>query len=171
MKLLRTPGLLVAALVGLVGAGCAHPTTVLLVRHAEKGPGQDPDLTLQGQARAEALVEVAEREGVEAIFVTTFKRTEQTAAPAAKALGITPIVVPLGTTAQEHAAAIASEIRNYWKGKSVLVVGHSNTVPLIMTALGVEGVRPMNESDFGQLFIVKWLDGDDVTVEEARFGD
>jgi len=65
MKLFRSPGLLVAALVSLVCVGCAHPTTVLLVRHAEKGPGQDPELTLPGQARAEALVEIAQREGVE----------------------------------------------------------------------------------------------------------
>jgi broad specificity phosphatase PhoE len=163
--------LLAVATACLLCVGCAHHTTVVLVRHAEKGAGQDPDLTPQGQARAEALVEIARRERVEAIFVTPFKRTAQTAAPTAEALGLMPIVVPLSASVQEHVSLVASRIRAEWKNKGVLVVGHSNTVPLIMTELGAQNVRPIGENEFGQVFIVKFREGSATTVEEGRFGD
>src|SRR5688572_14937113 len=69
----------------------AAATTVLLVRHAEKAaqPADDPPLTAEGEARAQALVQVARDAGVTAIVTTQFQRTRLTGAPLAQALGIT----------------------------------------------------------------------------------
>lgn len=159
-------------LASLVQFGCAAPdTTVVLVRHAERGAGRDPDLTPEGRARAEALVEVARRERVEAIYVTPFKRTRQTAEPTATALGLTPIVTPLSASVEAHAAAVAADIRAKWTGKSVLVVGHSNTVPLVMKELGVEAPPVIEESEYGRAFVVKIAEDGTVRVEEAAYGE
>lgn len=168
---MRTPCIVLLALAAAL-SGCASPeTTVVLVRHAEKAAvGRDPDLTPEGRARAQALVDIAKREKVQAIYVTPFKRTQQTAEPTAQSLGVTPIVVPLTGTAEQHAAAVAAEIRTSWTGKSVLVVGHSNTVPLVMKELGVQTPPTIQETEFARLFIVRVAKDGSVRVEERTYG-
>src|SRR3954471_23357965 len=106
----------------------AQATTVILVRHAEKAvePAADPGLTPEGEARARALLEVARDAGVTDVITTQFARTRATAQPVATALGITPEVVDArGAT---HAQDVANAVRRH-VGMTVLVVGHSNTVP------------------------------------------
>lgn len=80
-------------------------TTVLLIRHGESAPVRngeerplrdghdDPALDPVGEQQAELLGERLADERVDAIYVTTLRRTHQTAAPLAKRLGITPIEV------------------------------------------------------------------------------
>src|ERR1043165_7635728 len=74
---------------------------VVLVRHAEKGTNsdKDPDLSPAGRARADALAEMLKDSGLVAIFTSEFKRTIETAAPTARAVGIEPTVVPGNETA------------------------------------------------------------------------
>ena len=79
---------------------------VLIVRHGESAaevPGKpfslrdghgDPELHSHGRRQAELLADRLEREGVDAIYVTTLQRTHQTAAPLARRLGVTPIEEP-----------------------------------------------------------------------------
>src|SRR5207248_3230286 len=83
-------------------------TTVILVRHAEKAavPADDPGLTDAGQARAQALMAIARDAGVDAIITTQFKRTKETARPAAEALHVTPDVVTAGGGTAQHAQEI-----------------------------------------------------------------
>jgi broad specificity phosphatase PhoE len=61
---------------------CAQ-VTVILSRHAEKAaaPPKDPPLTEAGKKRAEVLAFMLADAGVDAIYVTEFQRTKQTAAP------------------------------------------------------------------------------------------
>jgi broad specificity phosphatase PhoE len=156
----------------VIGGGCARDTTVILVRHAEKGAGQDPALTPEGQARAEALVTAVGRAGVSAIYVTNFQRTQQTAAPLAAELGLTPIVMGITGSAQAHAAAVAADIRANRGGQRVLVVGHSNTVTMIMAELGITGVQPINDAtEFDRLFVVTLRKDAAARVVEARYGE
>ena len=139
---------LVAALLGF-GAPTppespnAPPTVVLLVRHGEKGaqPANDPPLSAEGQARANALVAVTRQAGVTAIITTQFERTRKTAEPTAVELKITPEVVQAGGAA--HAKAVADQVMKH-VGGTVLVVGHSNTIPAIVGALraSVEELDP-----------------------------
>jgi broad specificity phosphatase PhoE len=109
------------------------PTTVVLIRHADvvQPPltGDDP-LTPAGQARAVALCDLLQDAGVGAIYTSDRLRTKQTAAPLAARRGLTPVVWT-GTS-----AGLAADLLAHHRGSTVLVVGHSNTVPEIAAALG-----------------------------------
>ena len=134
----------------------AAQQTVFLVRHAERAdssPGTsptmaaDPDLSDAGRTRAEHLAEALKDAKITAIFATEFKRTQQTAAPLAKALGLTVKVVSSNSEASLIADLKAA------KG-NVLVVGHSNTVPEIIKRLGVTTAVSIGDNDFDNLFVV-----------------
>ena len=134
----------------------AAQQTVFVVRHAERAdsaPGAkpmmatDPDLSEAGHARARALAAVLEDAKIVAIFTTEFKRTQQTAAPLAKALGLTTKAVKADAEAE-----LVKEIAAV-KG-NVLVVGHSNTVPSIVKRLGVAAPVTVEDTEFDNLFLV-----------------
>lgn len=165
---------LAAALLGFgtgvqVPAPTAPPTVVILVRHAEKGaqPPQDPPLSEEGQARARALVNVARQAGVTAIITTQFERTRKTAEPTALELKITPEVVQAGGAA--HAKAVADQVMKH-AGGTVLVVGHSNTVPAIVGALGAPQPRELCDSEYDQVFTVVLADGGPARLIRSRYG-
>jgi len=148
----------------------APPTVVLLVRHAEKAaqPPQDPPLSEAGLARAQALVAVARDAGVSAIITTQYERTRKTAEPTAAALHITPEVVDAGPVAQ-HAKAVADQILKH-AGGTVLVVGHSNTVPAIVAALGAPKPRDLCDSEYDQLFVLVIGDAGPPRLIRSRYG-
>ncbi len=124
---------------------------VFLVRHAEKaqdGDAKDPELSAAGRARAEALAKIVKDVGVTAIFATEFKRTQQTAAPLSRLTGI-----PITTVPAKDTARLVAKLK-----KTVgcaLVVGHSNTVPEIIRALGVTQPITIGDADYSNLFVVK----------------
>jgi broad specificity phosphatase PhoE len=132
----------------------APPTVVILVRHAEKGsqPAQDPPLTEGGSERAKALVGVARDAGVSAIITTQFERTRKTAEPTAIALHITPEVVAAGPAAQ-HAKAVADQVMKH-AGGTVLVVGHSNTIPALVEELSGVAVPPISEPEHSRVYTI-----------------
>lgn len=171
MKLHALAALFVAVF-GLLGlTGCARDTTIVLVRHAEKGgAGQDPPLSTAGLLRADALRERREVAGVSAIYVSNFQRTQQTAAPTAQTRGLTPIIIALTSSANAQAAEIARRIRTEHAGKRVLVVGHSNTVPLVMRELGIENPPTIAETEFNRMFVVKLKPSNDATFVETVYG-
>jgi phosphohistidine phosphatase SixA len=146
--------LLLAAAAPAAGAGPAcEPAALYLVRHAEKIEGsQDPDVELseRGRATAQALAAWLAPRGLDAIYVTHLRRTQQTALPVAAALDLEVRVLPAADTdrllARLHQAC----------GQRVLVVGHSNTVPAIAQAFGAE-VFEIGEQEFGTVW--ERLDG------------
>jgi broad specificity phosphatase PhoE len=148
----RTLLFLFAALAAFA-AGAAPVTTVILVRHAEKAtlPANDPPLTAEGKERANELARMLAKSGITAIYTTNFARTRATAKPISLLLHLTPIVNTPGPT---YARDIANRIRNHHSGDTVLVVGHTNTTPDVMTALGVANAPVIPETDFDNLFIV-----------------
>lgn len=146
------------------------PTVVILARHAEKGaePANDPPLTQLGEARARALWDAVKDAGVEAIIVTQFARTKQTAAPTAMATGLTPEVVQ--TSADPNATgAMADAIRKH-AGQTILVIGHSNTVPLIIAALGVKQPFSICDASYDNLYVVT-LNGQNARLIRGKFGE
>ena len=161
---MRVSILLLAVLAGSSYAG--DVTTVVLVRHAEKAtePKADPPLTKAGAARAEALPEALRGLKPDAVLSTNFERTRATAAPAAKRFGLKTELVDIGAT--DVAAAVLKRFR----GKTVLVVGHSNTVPAIVEALGAPLPPPICEAEFDRLFVVKIPAKGAASVEERRYG-
>lgn len=172
MKLLH--GLLAAAILlapPLDAQGpAAGSTTVVIVRHAEKEaePAGDPGLTAAGAARAEALVQVVKDAHVRAIVSTQFARTRATVAPAAAALGLVTEVVD--ARAPDHVTALAANVLAKHRGETVLVVGHSNTVPALVAALGAP--RPANvcDAEYDNLYVVTIPPSGPASVVHGRYG-
>ena len=140
----------------LLATPAAAQQTVFLVRHAERAdtsPGvsptmaADPDLSEAGRARAESLASALKDARITAIYATEFKRTQQTAAPLAKVLGLTVKVVT-----SKSAADLLKQLKAE-KG-NVLVVGHSNTVPEVIKALGVAPPVTIGDDEFDNMFLV-----------------
>lgn len=142
-----------AAALWLVATHASAQSTVFVVRHAERAdmaaatPASDPDLSAAGRARAESLARMLADAGIGAVFVTEYKRTQQTAAPLAQARRLTPTII----VAKDTAALVA---RLKQSPVPVLVVGHSNTVPEILTALGASPAVTIPDTEYDNLFIV-----------------
>lgn len=150
----------------------AAPTTVLVVRHAERASATDRDspLSAAGEARARALAETLADAGVSAILATEYQRTRNTARPLAERLGIPVRVEAAAGSAEASAAALARRIRTEHAGETVLVVGHSNTVPLIVAALGGGEVGPLGEDEYDRLFVVLLPAAGPPRTVRARYG-
>lgn len=140
-------------------------TTVYLVRHAEKASGDDPVLTPEGEARAQRLAEMLADKDVAAVFSTDFRRTKMTAEPVAKdhQLRITDYD-------PSDLKAFAKKLKREYKGKTVLVVGHSNTTPTLTGMLdGTNAYAPFDESDYSNLMMVKIPKRERATVEKMTY--
>jgi len=136
------------------GADPAPPALVLVVRHAEKvDNSDDPALSAIGAARANALAEALADARVAHVIVTHRQRTRLTAAPLMTARGLEPEVVPFGRDMAEHVREVAAAVRRQ-AGKVVLVVGHSNTVPMIVHALGGPRAPDLCDTRYAALFAV-----------------
>lgn len=151
-------------------AAAQAPTTVIIVRHAEKGttPANDPPLTEAGVARARALAAALAHAGVSAVITTQLTRTRETARPTAEASGVTMETVPTGASVAEHAKAVAAAVRKH-AGQTVLVVGHSNTVMRIVEALGGPKLPDLCDSEYSGLFTMV-LDGPRAGLIVSAFG-
>jgi broad specificity phosphatase PhoE len=134
----------------------AEPALVLLVRHAEKerDAGSDPPLTAAGMQRAQDLALALRDAGVTTIVTTQLRRTGATAGPLATALKLTPEVVQVDDDTDAHATAVAAAVRRHARGV-VLVVGHSDTVPKIIAALGGPPMPEICETQFANLFVLE----------------
>ena len=129
-------------------------TVVILVRHGEKAdePGVDPALSAAGEARARALTEVLRNVKVAAVLTTPYKRTNATAASLATANGLAPIPVPVNGGVSAYAAAVANMIRGQYAGRTVVIVGHSNTIPAVIAALGGPKVNDLCDSEYSTMY-------------------
>lgn len=111
------------------------------------GDLKDPDLSEAGRARAKALAVVLKDAGVTAIYATEFKRTQQTAEPLARALGLKTVVISAEET--ETVSAKLKEAEG-----NALIVAHSNTIPEISKALGAAFSLEIGEADYDNLFVL-----------------
>ena len=148
----------------------APVTTVFVVRHAEKAaePKADPPLTEAGAARAELLINALNGQSLGAAFSTDFQRTRETASPAAARFGLTTELVD--ARAKDHVQQVASAVLTKHRGETVLVVGHSNTVPDIVAALGAPRPGDICDAEFDWLFVVRVPASGPSTVEQRRYG-
>ena len=148
----------IALLVGLsVHATHLHAqgTTVILVRHAEKAaPTGDPGLTAAGEARAQALADAVRDFRLDGVVVTQYRRTQATAAPAAAARGLAPVLVATGLSVPAHADSVAAAVRRFPPHSAVLVVGHSNTLGPIIAALGGPATSDLCDAEYATMFVL-----------------
>jgi broad specificity phosphatase PhoE len=174
---------LTAVAFSLLFAGFAHAvepaarttacTTIIVVRHAEQTDPEaaDPLLSEAGAARANALAAALEHSGVQAIYVTQFKRTQDTAGPVAALLHVSVTEVPVDRAKlAEHAPLLAGRILAEHPGGIVLVVGHSNTVPAIVEALAKVKIRAIERNEFDRLIVVTAGEKGCAHAIEARYG-
>jgi broad specificity phosphatase PhoE len=150
--------LTVITMVAMVIPAVANGQMVIVVRHAERADdgasaatsmagSPDPELSEVGKARAQKLATMLADAGVVAIYTTEYRRTKDTAAPLAAGTGVKAEVV----LARESAALI-EKIKSHKNG-AVLVVGHSNTVPAIVKALGGTALA-MADDEYDSMYFV-----------------
>lgn len=142
-------------------------TTILLVRHAEKGaaPPDNPPLSAEGQERARSLAHVASEAGVKAIYTSQFARTRETVEPLANRLGLAINQIDASDTAR-----LINEVKSRHAGEVVLIVGHSNTVPNIIDALGGDLVPSIDDKQYDYLFVVTLPRAGKAKVVRLKYG-
>lgn len=128
--------------------------TVFLVRHAEKASNADDALlSPTGMKRAECLAGALKDAGIRQIYVTNVKRTQQTADPLAKELKITPKILPA-----EDEANLIRDI--FYNGSgNTLVVGHGNTLPVIIARMKAGKITAIGDNDYDNLYLVTTMEG------------
>lgn len=148
-------------------------TTIIFVRHAEKdlSVANDPPLSEAGRARVaeltRQLVDADVVAGVDAIYATPFRRTQQTAQPLADALDL-----PINTYDASDTETVLESILERYKGKIILVVGHSDTIPVLIANLGAsKQVPPIDENEYDNIYVISipWF-GKTKTIR-LRFGE
>ena len=148
-------------------------TTVIFVRHAEKAalPADDPGLSDAGVRRAtelaRQLVDADVVAGVDAVYATPYRRTQETARYVADALDL-----PVNTYDAANTERIMEKIVKRHKGQVILVVGHSNTLPELIGNMGAsKRVPAIDEDEYDNIYIVSipWF-GKTKTIR-LRYGD
>lgn len=164
--------LLLTTALSLLTAGSVVAQTVILVRHAEKvDASADPVLSEAGQARAYALAVVLSGSDLTHVFTSPLQRTVLTARLAAQAHAINPEVISLEGGTEAHVRRVAERVRALPDDAVVLVVGHSNTVPLIAGALGETGPSEMRDCEYDRLTVISVEDDGDSPAVVARYGE
>lgn len=126
--------------------------TVILVRHAEKKiepENPDPDLAPEGFERAQEIARVFAGSGINVIYATQYKRTQQTVKPLADRTGVT--VSLLDSTQTDE---LVSRIQTTHRGQTVFIAGHNNSVPAIVSMLSGETHPLIPESEYDNLYVV-----------------
>ena len=125
-------------------------TIFICVRHAEKATGQDPDLTTEGQARADRLATILQNSDLFKVYSTVTNRTLQTAMPTIEALGCEH-----GSYKGDQLEDFINTLLEHKAGKRFLIVGHSNTTPDVVNHLLRNAVyEHINHDDYGTFFVV-----------------
>ena len=168
------PGLLAAlillvlatALVGFGWRRCLAPTTVFIVRHADRA-GHDDALTPAGELRAAALAHVFAKQKLAAIYHSDTRRTRDTAAPLAQVLGLVPRERPARAV-----DALVGEVLAEHRGERTLVVAHGNTSVQIIQAAGGPSLPNLAEDEFDDLFVLEICGcfGSRVNLMQLQYG-
>lgn len=131
--------------------------TIILLRHAEKdkqdeefGNSIDPRLSKDGEIRAEKLIEILEKYKPDAVFSSQFQRTIWTARPYAQTRRM--MIQFYNHRKLDEIAALATA-GNF---KTIVIVGHNSTTPALTNKLiGQEKYKPLDESEYDKIFIVR----------------
>ncbi|MGJ8685190.1 MAG: SixA phosphatase family protein [Nonlabens sp.] len=126
-------------------------TTFYFIRHAEKrsDQGSDPELTEQGKKRAEAWVNYFFLKNVDHIISSDYKRTRETAAPLAAAHDMDVEIYDVRNTK-------AMDLLKKYRGKTVVLFGHSNTINGYTNELQNDSVyNALDDNDYDHYFYAR----------------
>lgn len=134
----------------------SETTTYYFIRHAEKDRSdaseKDPHLTVQGHQRAKKWRDILQHIDFDLVYATDYNRTKETAQPTADK---NQIEISLYSVNDSY----NKEFKTATKGKIVLVVGHSNTIPDFVNAvLGHKKYEDIDDANNGNLYIVTLAD-------------
>ena len=145
------------------------PTTLILVRHAEKAivppENKDPDLSPAGMARAEELARMFSDSGLAAIYATQYKRTQQTVKPLADKLGL-----PVTQIEAKKTTELVKQIRARNAGQVIFIAGHNNTVPEIIAAMGGPQLPIIPETEYDNLYILTVHSDGSASLIKMKYG-
>jgi broad specificity phosphatase PhoE len=146
----------------------AQITTFIVVRHAEKmaDGSKNPELSPEGKKRADALAKILNKLEINKIYSTNYARTQQTVQPIAQAKGLT-----INEYEAKPQAAFFQKLLQENEGKTVLIVGHSNTVNEILNILTqTQKYKPLEDSEYQHIFIVAKAKNGDAQVLNWNYG-
>ncbi|WP_370089109.1 histidine phosphatase family protein [Ekhidna sp.] len=127
-------------------------TTFILVRHAEKAVdgSKNPPLSEAGLLRANELASLLAKQKIDALYSTPFIRTEATLTPIARDKGLKVINYDPYAGADWLPDALEKHA-----GGTIMISGHSNTIPALANALlGEDIFEQFDESDYSNLIII-----------------
>lgn len=148
------------------------PTTIILVRHAEKDTMKiDPPLKPKGRERAQLLSRMLRESGARSTHSTQYRRTSETVAPLDSLLGITNEVIDADPDSlAAHAAGLVRHLLSAHKGETTVVASHSNVIPLLMQALGIAAPVEIGDADYDNVFIITVGPGAQPALLRLRMG-
>lgn len=154
-----------------INQAIADNRLIILVRHAEKAdePAGDPPLSASGNIRAQALICALKRTPISQLIATQYQRTQQTLLPISTERHLPITVLEAKKPLETHIQHIVEQVHAV-KGNS-LIAGHSNTVPLIIKALGGPDIPNISEDDYSQLFLLSINDGQAASLISTRYGN
>ncbi len=158
-------------LVFFIGSSCAQEkkevTTLILVRHAEKADDgtRDPQLTEAGKARAGELVKLLRETPIDAIYTTPYNRTRETVAPLAVVKGIAL------KEYKPHDWEVLKKIIEENKGKTIVMVGHSNTTPWVAGVLSGNEYPDWKDDDYNNVLIISVFGEGNANVTWLTYGE
>ena len=144
-------------------------TTVILIRHAEKKiepNNPDPDLAPEGLQRAQEIARAFGNAGVNTIFATQYRRTQQTVKPLSERTGVPVTLLDANRTDE-----LVKRIQTSLRGQTIFIAGHNNTVPAIASALSGESFPVIPESEYDNLFIVTIYRFGKAKVLKLKYGN
>jgi hypothetical protein len=141
-------------------------TTILLVRHADRG--QDDNLTSDGVVRAKELVHVLEKANIKAIFRTNTLRSKQTVQPLAEFLSLTPIEYAYPSNNYQD---LTNPIFSSYIGQVVFVAGHTDTLEAITKSLnGNPDNCSLSGNEFDNLCVISTGKPNQTSVVNLQYG-
>lgn len=148
-------------------AGTFPMTTVILLRHADRNvpdpDDPDPHLNQAGKKRAQVLPHVIGKSGVKAVYTSSYIRTQETARPFLDANPGLPAMQ------MDEASEIKDDILSNRAGQTVLVVGHSDSVPDLINQLG-GGIVEIKEKEYDNLFVLTVVAIGKAKVVRLKYG-
>jgi phosphohistidine phosphatase SixA len=130
-----------------------YPDAVYLIRHAEKQiikGEQDPELTKSGFNRATALADSLGHISNGVIYSSEFKRAQQTVNPLASVWG-TKVNIQNSHDPDRQIKRALSHC-----SKTVIISGHSNTIPNLISLFGIEDEVEISDDQYGDLYLIRW---------------
>lgn len=124
-------------------------TTIYLIRHAEKADSsQNPELSEDGIKRSVRWTKLFEKTPIDIFYTTLTRRTQMTGSTIATSKQKDMIFYDLSKF------SLKETIEKH-PGKTILIVGHSNTIPKqINDFLGEEIYQKIDENEFGNLYTI-----------------